>query len=58
MAEGSVWGDPERARKVVEEVKTLKRWLDPYAGLRKRVDEGRELSELLAAEADGGGGAT
>ena len=54
MAEGSVWADPERARKVVEEVKSLKRWIEPYAALRKRVDEGRELSELLEAEGEGG----
>ncbi len=52
MAEGggSLWTDPERARKVVEEVKSLKRWLEPYNALRKRVDEGRELSELFEAE--------
>ena len=50
MAEGSIWADSERARKVVEEVKTLKRWVEPYQALRKRVDEGHELSELLEAE--------
>ena len=50
MAVGSVWADAERARKVVEEVKALKRWLEPYQALRKRVDEGRELAELLEAE--------
>ena len=52
MAEGggSLWTDQERARKTVEEVKNLKRWLEPYHALRKRVDEGRELSELLEAE--------
>ena len=52
MAEGggSLWTDQERARKIVEEVKSLKRWLEPYHALRKRVDEGRELSELFEAE--------
>jgi len=52
MAEGggALWTDQERARKIVEEVKTLKRWLEPYHALRKRVDEGRELSELFEAE--------
>ena len=29
MAEGGVWADPERARQVVDEVKTLKSWLEP-----------------------------
>jgi len=52
MAEGggALWTDQERARKIVEEVKSLKRWLEPYHALRKRVDEGRELSELFEAE--------
>ncbi len=50
MAEGSLWTDQERARGVVEEVKTLKRWLDPYHALRRRVDEASELTALLAAE--------
>ena len=52
MAEGggALWTDQERARKVVEEVKSLKRWLEPYHALRKRVDDGRELNELFEAE--------
>ncbi len=52
MAEGSVWADPERARQVVEEVKTLKGWLEPYNALRKRIDDGRALAELAEAEPD------
>jgi len=52
MAEGGIWSDAERARKVVEEVKTLKRWLEPYHALKRRVDEGLELTELLEAESD------
>jgi peptide chain release factor 2 len=50
MAEGGIWADQERAKKVVGEVKTLKRWLEPYHALRKRVDDGRELAELVEAE--------
>src|SRR3989441_8645269 len=50
MADGSLWADPERARQTVAEVKSLKGWLEPYHALRKRVDEGRELNELLEAE--------
>ena len=53
MAEGSIWSDQERARATVEEVKALKRWVDPYRDLRKRVDDARELAELLAAEPEG-----
>src|SRR5437773_780555 len=50
MAEGALWSDQARARQVVEEVKTLKRWLEPYHELRKRVEEARELNELLESE--------
>jgi peptide chain release factor 2 len=50
MADGSLWTDQERARRIVEEVKALKRWLDPYQGLRRRVDDARELTALLEAE--------
>ena len=50
MAEGAIWADAERARKTVTEVKALKGWLEPYHALRKRVDESRELNELLEAE--------
>ena len=50
MADGSLWSDQERARATVTEVKSLKGWLEPYHALRKRVDEGRELNDLLEAE--------
>src|SRR5262249_41113590 len=50
MADGALWADSERARQTVSEVKSLKGWLEPYHALRKRVDEGRELNELLEAE--------
>ena len=54
MAEGSVWADPERARQVVDEVKVLKGWLEPYNALRKRIEDGRALAELAEAEPDEG----
>src|SRR6266511_797710 len=50
MAGSALWADPERARETVGEVKALKGWLEPYHALRKRVDESRELNELLEAE--------
>ncbi len=52
MAEGAIWSDQERAKKVVEEVKTLKRQLEPVHALKKRVDDGFELSQLLEAESN------
>ena len=50
MAEGAVWSEPDKARQTVSEVKALKGWIEPYQALRKRVDEGRELNDLLEAE--------
>jgi peptide chain release factor 2 len=50
MAEGSVWADPERARQVVDEVKSLKRSLEPYGALRKRLDDAGALNDLAEAE--------
>jgi peptide chain release factor 2 len=50
MADGGLWSDSERARKTVEEVKALKRRLEPYRALEKRIAEGRELSQLAEAE--------
>src|SRR6266550_1307261 len=50
MAASALWADADRARQTVAEVKSLKGWLEPYHALRKRVDEGRELNELLEAE--------
>lgn len=47
MAEGSLWSDQERARRSVEEMKNLKRWTEPYHALRRRVDDGLELSQLV-----------
>jgi peptide chain release factor 2 len=52
MAEGGVWADPEKAGQVVQEVKALKRWVDPYHAVRKRIDDARALEELSAAEPD------
>ncbi len=50
MADALLWTDQERARRIVEEVKSLKRWLEPYHALRRRVDDGRELTSLLDAD--------
>jgi len=52
MAEGGMWADPERARQVVDEVKSLKGWLEPYNALRRRLDDARGLAELADAEPD------
>jgi peptide chain release factor 2 len=39
---------------VVQEVKELKRWLEPYEALRKRLEEARSLNQLAESEGDDG----
>src|SRR2546429_7842125 len=52
MAEGGVWADPERARQVVDEVKSVKSWLEPYNALRKQPHDPRGLAEPADPERD------
>ena len=52
MASPSFWDKPDAAQRIVQEVKTLKGWTQPYADLRGRLDAARELVELLASEHD------
>ena len=48
------WDDQERAREVVQQVKALKGWVEPYDRLEGRVRSARELDELLALDDDAG----
>jgi peptide chain release factor 2 len=52
MADGSFWNAQERAREVVQQVKLLKGWVEPWDDLTARVQAARELDELLALEPD------
>jgi peptide chain release factor 2 len=52
MAEASFWNSQERARDVVQQVKLLKGWVEPWDDLTARVQSARELDELLAVEED------
>jgi peptide chain release factor 2 len=52
MASPGFWTDGERARATVEQVKNLKRWLEPFNELRSRTDEARQFAELLEDEPD------
>jgi peptide chain release factor 2 len=52
MAEGAFWNNQERAREVVQQVKVLKGWVDPWDSLSARVASARELDELLTMEPD------
>jgi len=52
MSDPSFWNAQERARGVVQEVKTLKNWIEPWDRLKGRIQSARELEELLAVEPD------
>ena len=52
MTEAGFWDDQERSREVVQQVKVLRAWLEPFDRLEARVRSARELDELLAMEPD------
>jgi peptide chain release factor 2 len=52
MADPAFWNAQERAREVVQEVKQLKGWLDPFDKLVGRIRSAVELVELLSLEPD------
>jgi peptide chain release factor 2 len=52
MAGAGFWDDQERARDVVQRVKALKAWVEPFDRLEGRVRSAQELGDLLTAEPD------
>jgi peptide chain release factor 2 len=52
MADASFWNHQDNARTVVQRVKELKGWVEPYDRLSGRITSARELEELLEAEPD------
>jgi len=52
MAEPGFWDDQEAAREVVQQVKTLRAWVEPFAELEGRLRQVAEWEELLALEPD------
>jgi peptide chain release factor 2 len=54
MSDAAFWNAQERARGVVQEVKTLKNWIEPWEKLTGRAQGARELFEMLALEPDEG----
>jgi peptide chain release factor 2 len=47
MAEGGFWSDQERARTVIQEVKELKGWLEPFDRLASRLRDALEFEAML-----------
>jgi peptide chain release factor 2 len=54
MAAPGFWDKPDTARHVVQDVKSLKGWVDPYQAVRRRTDHALEMADLLVAESDAG----
>src|SRR5690349_5407220 len=52
MGSPDFWNNQESAQQVVQQVKALKNWVEPFEALSARVRSARELSELLDAEPD------
>ncbi len=52
MSDAAFWNDQEHARDVVQQVKVLKGWIEPFDSLTARTASARELDELLALEDD------
>jgi len=52
MAEPGFWDQPERARGDVENVRVLKRWIDPFDDLHQRISDAQELAHLIASDPD------
>src|SRR3954463_8756000 len=54
MGAGDFWNNQEHAQSVVQQVKALKNWVEPFEALVARVRSAGELAELLDAEPDAG----
>jgi peptide chain release factor 2 len=52
MAEPGFWSDQESAQAVVQQVKALKGWVDPFDKLAGRLSSAQDLEEMLAADPD------
>ncbi|HUH11870.1 MAG TPA: peptide chain release factor 2 [Longimicrobiales bacterium] len=47
MAVPGFWDDPERSRVVIQEVKELKGWIEPFEQISRKVTDLAELGELM-----------
>jgi len=52
MGEPGFWDNQQSAQGVVQQVKTLRGWIEPYDGLDARVTGALELEEMLVADHD------
>lgn len=54
QGEPGFWGNQERAKQLVDELRTLKRWVTPFDELAGRIEGAKGIAELLEAETDDG----
>ena len=47
MADPGFWSNQEKAQATLQEVKTLRSWMDPYDKLNARVVSALELDEMI-----------
>jgi peptide chain release factor 2 len=52
MAAPGFWDQSERARATVEDVRQLRRWIEPFDDLAQRIADARELAHLVADDPD------
>ena len=52
MGQPDFWNNQERAQAVVQQVRGLKAWVDPFDALTQRVRGALELEEMLAEDPD------
>ena len=52
MADPSFWSNQEEAQRTLQEVKTLRAWVDPYDKLEAQLKTAQELHELLTESSD------
>ncbi len=53
MSEADFWNNQDVAQEHLQEVKSLRGWVDPYDKLRDRISSSLELDELLRDSPDG-----
>jgi peptide chain release factor 2 len=54
MAEAGFWNDQQKAQSVVQQMKAVKGWLDPFDSISARIQSALELEEMLASDDDAG----
>jgi peptide chain release factor 2 len=52
MAAPGFWTDQQIAQSVVQQVKSLRGWVEPYGAIAARLTSARELEEMLSVEPD------